>query len=336
MDDFVLPTLKDSRFEWASRLINVLSPHIIDGIVSIFEDSVKICKENNEMEKYLMTFQNFISRVPKWNEFIIETETKRIIEKSQCKYLEDLITCVHIIQLKILSAIRVGSKQKKIEINVPKINDFLHKVYVYAGRKVYKNAYLFELHIPPLQKQKNMALLEKIVHESILNTVRDSIPVEALLKAYMSESVEDEVTEEIKEVVVESTPQTQPPPPPQSQLSNELLFTDNQPKESGIKLNDVVADDVPLTIPKLEPYSDQSVNTDIVKAANTVSFNDNTFLRDEKNVETVERQQEHRGPVIGEEISLNFDVIDLNESKKSDTISLKDQPMLLNDVEILN
>jgi len=334
MDDFVLPTLKDSRFEWASRLINVLSPHIIDGIVSIFEDSVKICKENNEMEKYLMTFQNFISRVPKWNEFIIETETKRIIEKSQCKYLEDLITCVHIIQLKILSAIRVGSKQKKIEINVPKINDFLHKVYVYAGRKVYKNAYLFELHIPPLQKQKNMALLEKIVQESILNTVRDSIPVEALLKAYMSESVEDEVTEEIKEVVVENTPQLQTQPPPQQhQLSNDLLLSTDNTAE--IKLNDVV-DDTPLTIPKLEPYFDQSVNTEIVKAANTVSFNDKTFLRDEKNVETVERQQEHRGPVIGEEISLNFDVIDLNDSKKTDSISLKDQPMLLNDVEILN
>lgn len=113
MDDFVIPLLKDSRFEWASRLINVLLPHVIDGIQSIFDDSVKICKENNETEKYLMTFQNFISRIPKWNEHIIDTETKRIIEKSQCKYLEDLITCVHIIQLKILSAIRVGSKQKK-------------------------------------------------------------------------------------------------------------------------------------------------------------------------------------------------------------------------------
>jgi hypothetical protein len=120
MDDFLIPSLKESRFEWASRLINVLTPHVVDGVNSIFEDSLKLCKENNENEKYLMTFQNFVSRVPKWNDFIIETETKRIIEKSQCKYLEDLVTCVHIIQLKLLSAIRVGSKQKRIDINVPK------------------------------------------------------------------------------------------------------------------------------------------------------------------------------------------------------------------------
>ena len=34
--------------------------------------------------------------------------------------LEDLVTCVHIIQLKILTAMRVGQKQKKIDINIPK------------------------------------------------------------------------------------------------------------------------------------------------------------------------------------------------------------------------
>lgn len=319
MDDFVIPSLKDSRFEWAARLINILSPHIIDGMQSIFDDSVKICKENNEMEKYLMTFQNFISRIPKWNEYIIETETKRIIEKSQCKYLEDLITCVHIIQLKILSAIRVGSKAKKIEINVPKINDFVHKVYVYVGRKVYKNAYLFELHIPPLQKQKNMASLEKIVQECVLNTIRDSIPVETLLKAYMSESVEDEITEEIKEVVQETT-NHQPEP----------TLLDTAPASKSIpKAMDVP--EVPLEIPKIEPYVDETTEAEIVKSINksSVTFNDKTFFKDSDDNELIEK-----GPIIGEDIKLNFDVVDLND-KSDDKVSLKDN-VLLNDVEILN
>ena len=44
---------------------------------------------------------------------IIEEEKKRIIENSGCGYLEDLITCVHIIQLKALTCVRVGQKQKK-------------------------------------------------------------------------------------------------------------------------------------------------------------------------------------------------------------------------------
>ena len=38
-----------------------------------------------------MTFQNFLSRVPKWNENIVTEETKRIVEASNCPYLEDLL-----------------------------------------------------------------------------------------------------------------------------------------------------------------------------------------------------------------------------------------------------
>jgi hypothetical protein len=203
MDDFSIATLHESRNEWCSRLVTILTPLVIDGYKSILEESVKLCKDNGELDKYLMTFQNFISRIPKWNPTIIETERKRISEKSGCSYLEDLVTCVHIIQLKVLTAMRVGQKQKKIDINIPKLDDFIHKTYINVARKVYKNVYLFELGIPPLQTQKNNRELEIIVQECILNTIRESIPVEAILKAYMDETVEQDVTEEIKEQYVE-------------------------------------------------------------------------------------------------------------------------------------
>jgi hypothetical protein len=201
MDDFNVSALHESKNEWGARLVTLLTPLVIDGYKSILEESIKMCKENNEMDKYLMTFQNLISRIPKWNQQIVENERKRICEKSGCNYLEDLVTCVHIIQLKVLTAMRVGQKQKKIDINVPKLDDFVHKVYINVARKVYKNVYLFQYGIEPLQIQKNYRELEVIVQECILNTLRESIPVEAILKAYMDESVEEDVIEEIKEEV---------------------------------------------------------------------------------------------------------------------------------------
>ena len=217
MDDFNLSSLHESKNEWSARLVTILTPLIVDGYKSILDEAIKLCKENNEMDKYLMTFQNFISRVPKWNPTIIEAEKKRICDKSHCSYLEDLVTCVHIIQLKILTAMRVGQKQKKIDINIPKLDDFIHKVYINVARKVYKNTYLFEIRIPPLQTQKHNRELEIIVQECILNTLRESIPVEAILKAYMDETVEEDVREEIKEEYIDETPinggtidQTQP------------------------------------------------------------------------------------------------------------------------------
>jgi hypothetical protein len=68
--------------------------------------------------------------------------------------------------------------------------------------------YLFEINIPPLNIQKNHRELEIIVQECILNTLRESIPVEAILKAYMDETIEEDVVEEIKEQIIEQ-PQKQ-------------------------------------------------------------------------------------------------------------------------------
>jgi hypothetical protein len=204
MDDFSVNGLNESKNEWCARLLNVLTPTIVQGVKSIFDEALKLCQDNKEVDKYLMTFQNFLTRVPKWNQTIIDTEKTRIVETSGCTYLEDLITCVHIIQLKVLTSVRVGSKQKKIDINVPSISDFIHKIYIHVARKLYTNIYLFERNIPPLQTQKNTREIELIIKECILNTIRDSIPVESILRAYMDETEEQDVEiNEVEELIPE-------------------------------------------------------------------------------------------------------------------------------------
>ena len=202
MDDYSLTSLIESKNEWCSRLVNILTPSIIQGLKSIFDEAYELCLENDDEEKYLMTFQNFLSRVPRWNDVIINQEVIRIGEKSGCGYLEDLITCVHIVQLKALTVSRVGSKQKKIDLDVPPINQFVHKCYINVARKVYTNIYLFEKGIAPLDIQKNNRELEVIIKEMILNTVRENIPVELILKAYLDETEELDVSvEEKKELI---------------------------------------------------------------------------------------------------------------------------------------
>jgi hypothetical protein len=238
MDDFNVSALHESKNEWGSRLITILTPLIIDGYKSILDESIKLCKDNGENDKYLMTFQNLISRIPKWNVQIIESERKRICDKSGCTYLEDLVTCVHIIQLKILTAMRVGQKQKKIDISVPKLDDFIHKTYINVARKIYKNVYLFELNVPPLQTQKNYRELEIIVQECILNTLRESIPVEAILKAYMDETIEEDITEEISEKIVETPIQNQSINQSSSQSQNQSINQSQSPN-NRLSFNDV-------------------------------------------------------------------------------------------------
>jgi hypothetical protein len=90
----------------------------------------------------------------------------------------------------------VSQKQKKIELDIPKLSEFIHKTYIKCARKFYSNVYLFEQKIPPLQYQKNMRECETICKDCVLDVIRDNMPVEHILRSYMDESVEEEVIEE--------------------------------------------------------------------------------------------------------------------------------------------
>lgn len=240
MDDNHVPTLQSSQQEWAIRLTRVVHPLLYEGIQAMFQEAVGICKQSEEEDKYLMTFQNILSRIPKWNEEIIKKETSRIVEKSGCSYLEDLLTCVHIAQLKILSSIRTGKSQKKVEIDIPKLNGFIHKVYIHISRELYANVYLFEKGIAPLVFQQNRSKVNEIIKESILNAIRDSIPVEQLLRAYL-----DETTDFMKEV-----PKEEP-----KEEKKELKFSD---KDNAITVdNEALVIDAPKDVDTLQKIADQ-------------------------------------------------------------------------------
>jgi len=281
MDDFVISNLHESRNEWCSRLVSLLTPLVMEGIRSIYNEAWKMCEASNEKPKYLMTFQNMLSRIPKWNSVILEEECKRIIDKSHCNYLEDLITCVHIIQLKVLTCVRVGNKQKKIDISIPKLDHFIHRVYILVARKVYTNVYLFERGISDLSVQKNNRELEIIIQECILTAIRESIPTEAIIRAYMDESIEDE-----EEVIIEPIPENEkgisadavgngvdnsntpisaePEPLPVEEIPPTLSVTDlnNEKPVTRLSFNDVdeLSDgsfkDAPKTVERLEEISD--------------------------------------------------------------------------------
>lgn len=275
MDDFVISNLHESRNEWCGRLVTLLTPLVTEGIQSIFNEAWKMCEESNETSKYLMTFQNLLARIPKWNSVILEDECKRIIEKSGCNYLEDLISCVHIIQLKVLTCIRVGNKQKKIDISIPKLDHFIHRVYIHVARKVYSNVYLFERGISDLTIQKHRRELEIMTQECILVSIRESIPTESIIRAYLDESMEDE-----EEVIIEPVPETEEE---KKEAEKETKEEDDEKKEPE-----------PIE-PEELPASLSVENMDEEKPVTRLSFNDIDEASDGTSIDapkTIERLEE--------------------------------------------
>jgi hypothetical protein len=339
MDDFVISNLNESRNEWCARLVSIFTPLIREGVQSIFNEAWKLCLDTNEMNKYLMTFQNLLSRIPKWNSVIIEEERNRIIKRSGCNYLEDLITCVHIIQLKVLTCIRVGNKQKKIDISIPKLDTFIHKIYIHVARKTYMNVYLFEKNINPLQSQKNNREFEMIIEECILTAIRESIPTEEIIRAYMDESVEQE-----EEVIIENI--EDPTLEPEKEDENIVLEKERN-KENDEKIPEVVPaikniDDEPvltrLTFNDYDKVLTSDNNREEINAPKTIErleeISTERALQRKLEEEDDDDDDSYTGKInidTNGDVDLGMlDIFDLNTSTKVD-----ESDILLNDIEEL-
>jgi hypothetical protein len=322
MDDYSVNSLTESKNEWCARLVGIFTPAVVQGLKSIFDEATRICSENDEEDKYLLTFQTYLSRVPKWNNSIVQEEKDRIASVSSCNYLEDLITCVHIIQLKALTCIRVGQEQKKVDMQVPSIDTFVHNVYTNVARKVYTNVYLFEKNIAPLLIQKNNRELELIIKECILQTIRETMPVEDILRTYLGTIEETDV--DIKEEIIE-----RPAPVPVEEQSTNSSGAHEDDDAASNDNNQVDAEEfVELktdNIPSNVAFSDLDKQLDTHGVESTIEA-PKTIDRLEKIAqEASERRKAEEAEYddddddmplkIGEEVKLELaDVNDLNRS----------------------
>ena len=94
----------------------------------------------------------------------------------------------------MLSAIRLSTKQKKLQITIPKIDHFLHRVLSECARTLWTNAFLF-VDTNSIEKQKNLRQVSGLIHDSILQAIRGLLPVRTILREYLHEDDEEEGAE---------------------------------------------------------------------------------------------------------------------------------------------
>jgi hypothetical protein len=330
MDDFLPDTLKNTIGEYSQRLISIITPEIYVGFQSMLNDSYQICLANGETNKYLMTFQNCIKRIPKYSQNIVENECKRIIDKSGCNYLEDLLTVTHVILLKNLTTIRVGNRQKKIDISIPKFDIFIHRIYINVGRKLYQNVDLFMFDCPPLTKMKNRRIVENLIEKCILDTIRDSMPFEHIIRSYLDESEEreeEEIEPEENDELVAATATTNKESLKGGDDDTEGIFKGAQITNIGDANEPVttkVSFDEPISkkeeIAMFSPSSSSSSLSPPRKLNEDITNNKTiNFLGEEENTATVE-------------IDKLLDVYDLNNDKLPNAINTP--PLLRNEHKV--
>ena len=169
------------------------------------------------------------------------------------------------------------------------------------------NVYLFERNISPLQVQKNNRELESIVQECILTTIRESVPTEAIIRAYMDESVEQEeevIIEDVPDAEQEENTTKEQEPDEDKQDSNEETVPEIVPTIQNIDDNEVVTK---LEFNDMDTVLNEQNNVDEVSAPKTIER-----LEDISTSRALERKLEEESDTDDERIQIHTDMVDLS------------------------
>ena len=188
--DSILSVYSDARTEYTKQLCVYLVPAYFQFFIGLLEKSKHTM--SNEPKKMLWQLQTYLNEIHDWNMEKVNNEINIININCGCDYLEDLLTAVFIAHTKVLTAIRLSSNNKKVEITVPKVEHFLFKVLCETSKLLWGSTYLFRDGISPIEKQQNYRTIENILNEGVLLAIRNLVPVKSILKSFVNNDSTDD------------------------------------------------------------------------------------------------------------------------------------------------
>ena len=172
-----------ARDEYTYQLVQSIMPPILE----IFEGIYNKVKETQNEEYALVHFQLELQKIPHWNNISIERECKKII--SGYPSLMDHVAAVFVSNIQILSCVRMDTDNKRdIHIKIPTRDSFIHKVLIQCAENIFQDPLLFWHNISYGEKRENTKKKQNIIDESIKEAIREMLPIQDILKEYLSES----------------------------------------------------------------------------------------------------------------------------------------------------
>lgn len=197
IDALNVNVLNVAKDEYTKQLNRILTPIILQGISSIYDDAVNILSEEEQNSGddilKLVQFQRLLKDVPKWNQNIINNECGRI--KNMCPWLNDLIVAVFVTHVKILTSVKINKGNKKFKFSMPNFDTYIHNVYIEAAKEFFFNPQLvYSYHGDSKKTLETNIIIEKSIDEAI----RNLLPVQDILNTYISnnDDAEDEDEDE--------------------------------------------------------------------------------------------------------------------------------------------
>jgi Family of unknown function (DUF5764) len=183
--------------EARNEYLKQMATWIVPPLVEFFRTQYNTLYEK-EGKKVMGAFQTYCSEVPRWNQDVIDANINIILDNCRCDYMEELMTAVFIAYTKMLTAIRINSKQKKLQITLPKLDHFLHRVFIECARSFWKAPYLFAHELAPIEKQKNILQAEQMCTDALSGAVRSLLPVKSILRDYLDDGEDADMVADVE------------------------------------------------------------------------------------------------------------------------------------------
>ncbi len=250
----------EAKAEYTRQLCIFLVPALETYFLDLLN---KTKEEEKDAKRVLWVFQDALKQFPDWNMDKVQRETEKIITETKCDYLEEILTAVFIAHTKVLSAIRLTSKQKKLQITIPKLQHFLHRTMSECARLLWSNAYLFAESGSSIDRQKNLRQVEQLLHEGVLQSIRGMLPVKSILKEYLAddgdEASEKSTKEEDAEKEEEAEKQEELPEPVIKEEVKEEVNEEIKVEETPVTKSEEAPVVEPVQVPE-QPVIDLSAN----------------------------------------------------------------------------
>ena len=169
------PLLCAAKDEYIKQLADVIAPFSINTVNQLYMTA----KKNAGFGKPTKEFQMKLREIPVWNQSMIDAQVTAITNKY--KYFPELVAAAFVSYVKILSSVKIHSHKPHIQLKLPADDVFVHKVFVNVAKTFYLD--------PALVKSPREVRLA-IVRNAVETSVRELLPTEDILRAYLGGSVD--------------------------------------------------------------------------------------------------------------------------------------------------
>lgn len=176
--DNLTPLLLDAKEEYLGQVTDVLAPFVLTTFRDMYAEAAK------HKGKVLLSFQRSLREIPAWNSHVVRTHTQDI--EVRYKSLGKLIAALFVSVVKIMSSIRLSrDRQPNIRLKLPSNDAFVHQVYIQTAREFYNT---------PTLINENRTVRINTVREGVRAAVREMLPIDEILTAYLGGSVDGDNT----------------------------------------------------------------------------------------------------------------------------------------------